>query len=73
MKYIAFLSLEDRNGDFQDSIEIEAQSKEDARMKLSEMMKRCGFDTELSTTSEEVTVKLYDGEKDPVYYGFDEV
>ena len=73
MKYIAFLSFEDRNGDLQDSIEIEAQSKEDARMKLSEMMKRCGFDTELSTTSEEVAVKLYDGEKDPVYYGFDEV
>ena len=67
--YLAILAFDDRTDDTKDTFEIQANSKEEARVALADIMKRCGFETELSATSEEVYIKMDDG-KDIVYYGF---
>lgn len=74
--YFAFLSRFDLdfteiNVDPYDDMDIEASSKQDARMKLAQYFIGLGAKAILSNTSEEVLVTLPDG-RELIYYGFDE-
>jgi len=68
--YNAFLSFESEGEGFPDLIEVEAETKEQAREVLAEQFRQNGFAAELSDTSEEVYFSS--GGKEIVYYGFDE-
>ena len=68
--FCAFASFESKELEYND-VFIEAESKEDARLKFAELCERSGDKAVLSDTSEEVYFIDKNG-NEIVYYGFDE-